>query len=493
LTQLTYTESGNTFDKAGIYIILFVTVIAISIGCLIALLPADLVFVIIAASFLIVGLIHKRFLITFAVFGLILFSRGFAHLNVKIGILPVYVTEAVLMITIGGLFLDRLIAGDKISYFQKIPLKKEFIFFYLIGFICLVRGLLLYSPVLTLRHSAIIYYSVFYFLMPILFNTLEKIEKLLKLIFVACLIITMATLLKVKLQINEYGALGDYNHLYLCLAIIFETFYCISLKKKIDKIFIILVVILHLLAVLINQNRASWVALFVSFLFIFYLSIKKVGKLDRKIIKVSSFILLAGIISICSVGFAKPTLFSDLGQEAASVIFFNRMGTRSAGTARYRLAIWHEMLKDISSKPVLGWGFGKAFLPALLEERGWLSSAAKERAWVDPHNSILDLTYKTGIIGLFAFVLIMMKFFCRTMRFIRTCRDKKIKLYIMALLVCFLFVLVLAFFEVVLEGAFRGAFLWITMGLVVALENIYRENELQDEYVWAEGYNNATI
>jgi len=484
LTQLTYTESGNTFDKAGIYIILFVTVIAISIGCLIALLPADLVFVIIAASFLIVGLIHKRFLITFAVFGLILFSRGFAHLNVKIGILPVYVTEAVLMITIGGLFLDRLIAGDKISYFQKVPLKKEFIFFYLIGFICLVRGLRLYSPVLTLRHSAIIYYSVFYFLMPILFNTVEKIEKLLKLIFIACLVILMAYLLKVKLQINEYGALGDFSYFYLSLAMIFELFYLRFIKNRLYRNLLILIILLQQFFVtLIADCRASWVALLATLCFFLFLSVKR-GKLNKKVAMALSSILLIGVILFGSIAVTKPALIKHLGREAASIIFFNRMKTSAAGNARYRLVIWHEMLKDISSKPLIGWGFGKAFLPPLLEERGWLDSETKERAWVEPHNSVLSLTYKTGLIGLAAFLLIIFNYFRRIIGFIKyECWDEKIKAYATALLLCVVYIFVLSFFGVVLEAPYMGSLLWIAMGLTIALVNIYRENERQEGYV----------
>ena len=484
MTQLTYTGSRNAFDKAGVCFVLFAAGIAISIGCLTALLPADSVFVVIAAPFLIFGLIHKRFLITFVILGFVLFSRGFAHLNVKIGFLPVYITEAVLMITIGGLFLDRLITGDKISYFQKIPLKKEFIFFYLIGFICLVRGLLLYSPVLTFRHSAIIYYSVFYFLMPILFNTLEKIEKLLKLIFIACLIVLMAYLLKVKLQINEYGALGDFSYFYLSLVMIFELFYLRFIKNRLYRNLLILIILLQQsFLTLIADCHASWVALLASLCFFFFLSVKR-GKLKKKIAMAFASGLLIGIILLGSIAVTKPALIRHLSKEAASIIFFNRMKTSAAGNARYRLVVWHEMLKDISSKPVLGWGFGKAFLPALLEERGWLDSEARERAWVEPHNSVLSLTYKTGLIGLIAFLLIIFSFFRRIIGFIKyECRDEKIKAYATALLLCVVYIFVLSFFGVVLESPYMGSLLWIAMGLSVALVSIYRENKLQEEYV----------
>ncbi|GAG62452.1 unnamed protein product, partial [marine sediment metagenome] len=52
----------------------------------------------------------------------------------------------------------------------------EFLLFYIVFIISLVRGLIVNRDIVfTLRQSAIIYYSVFYFLVPIILDNLKKI------------------------------------------------------------------------------------------------------------------------------------------------------------------------------------------------------------------------------------------------------------------------------------------------------------------------------
>ena len=130
------------------------------------------------------------------------------------------------------------------------------------------------------------------------------------------------------------------------------------------------------------------------------------------------------------------------------------------------------MLKELFKKPLFGWGFGRPFRSPTLESLGW--GAGEEDGWIDPHNSHLNIAYKSGIIGYVIFLLIIASFFKKTIRLLlRMRKDDKIKLYIGGLLTCVVNILVLSFFEVVLEGPFMGSFLWISMGLIVALENIY--------------------
>ncbi len=132
------------------------------------------------------------------------------------------------------------------------------------------------------------------------------------------------------------------------------------------------------------------------------------------------------------------------------------------------------MLRELSEKPLFGWGFGKPFRSPTVEALGW--DYGEEEGWIDPHNSHLNIAYKTGIIGFSIFLLIILRFLGRTIRLLSRMRqDDKIKLYIMGLLTCFVHVLILALFVVALEGPYLGAFLWITMGLIVVLENIYKK------------------
>lgn len=420
---------------------------------------------------------HKYFLLLLLILGFVLFARSFAHLGIEIGGLPLYITETVLFVTVAILLLDKFIGGDKVNYLKNIPLKKEFVLFYLIGFVALVRGFIYYTPVLTLRHSALFYYSIFYFLMPVLFNNLKRVELLFKLFFIASIVVPVAILLRIRPSLNVYGRLGSFNYLYLSLAVIVESFYFFSLKKRVYKILLLLVIFLQLLVILTGAVRGAWIALLVSMLFFLYVS-SKMGKLKVGMRKFFLLAVVGGIILVIFTASIKPILFNKIKTEAVSLVFFYRMQSAPANNIRWRLFVWRDMLKELSEKPLFGWGFGRPFRSPTLEALGW--AHGKKEGWIDPHNSHLNIAYKAGIIGYLVFLLIMVRFFKRTIRFLLHMReDNKTKLYIGALLTCSVNVLVLSFFEVVLEGPYMGSFLWITMGLIVALENIYRKREAE--------------
>ncbi len=106
---------------------------------------------------------HRYFLLLLLILGFVLFRRGFAHLGIEIGRLPLYITEAVLFVTVAILLRDKFLGGNRIKYLKNIPLEKEFVLSYLVGFVALMRGFIYYTPILTLRHSALFYYSISYY------------------------------------------------------------------------------------------------------------------------------------------------------------------------------------------------------------------------------------------------------------------------------------------------------------------------------------------
>ena len=468
----------NRVRKLGLDRWGFIVFIAIVFGFLSCYLPFHYLFAIIILPILfLVQTNRKYFLILLLILGFVLFARGFAHLGIEIGGLPLYITEATLFATVGILLLDKLIGRDKLNYLKNIPLKREFAFFYLIGFVALVRGFMYYTPILTLRHSALFYYSIFYFLMPILFNNLRRIKLLFKLFFIASIVISVATLLGINPRLNVYGWLGSFNYLYLSLAVIVESFYFAFLKKRVYKILLFLIIFLQLSVIFTGAVRGAWIALLVSMLFFLYLS-SKMGKLKRKMRKFFVLAILGSIILVIFTASIKPGLFDELKTEVVSTLFFYRMHNAPANNVRWRLFLWGDMLRELSKKPLFGWGFGRPFRSPTLEALEWRHG--EKEGWIDPHNSHLNIAYKAGIIGYLVFLLIIIRFFKRTMRFLSYLgEDNKTKLYIAALLTCFVNVLVLSFFEVVLEGPYMGSFLWITMGLIVALENIYKRKHTE--------------
>ena len=463
--------------KSKVLNYIFVTFLTILFGSLRSYLPYYYILPVALISMLLLFQInHKYFLILLLILGFVLFGRGFAHLGIEIGGLPLYITEVIIFVTVGMLLRDKLAGGSGTKYLKNIPLKKEFALFYLIGFVALVRGFIYHTPVLTLRHSALFYYSIFYFLMPVLFKDLRRIELLFKAVFVACIVITIASLLKVNFSINAYGRLGQASHLYLSLAVIVESFYLISVKRRLHKFFLTLIIMLQLLGILTGVQRAAWIALSMSLLFSLCLTVEAYN-LKRQMRRVFLSVLLATVVLLSSLAIAMPRLFDGVKNEAVGTLFFTRIDNTPALNTRWRLAAWGDMLREIFKRPLFGWGFGKPFRSPTVE---WLYEHLPEEGWIDPHNSHLNIAYKTGIIGLSVFLLIIIRFFVRTTRLLRRMRrDDKIKLYIMGLLACCVHILVLALFMVVLEGPYLGAFLWIAMGLILALENIYKRKDTE--------------
>lgn len=416
--------------------------------------------------------------LTLLLLGFSLFSRSFAYLHVKIAEIPLYVTEVVLIVSIVAIMLSKLVAG-KMTY-PRIPLTRGFVILYSVALISFIIGIFSYKDkVFVLRHSALFYYSILYFLVPLVFNNLKRIERLFKLFFITCIVTPFGAFLPTFP--DGYGV-GNFSYLYLSFAIIFEILYVRYLKKKIYQFIFFLIIILQLSSIFIGECRAAWVALAGTFLFLYFLD----NTIRAKIKKALSIVVFFILILIPSFIVLKPARFKSVIQEILTLNPFRFLNfdpnetetSVSINNMRWRIYVWKDMLKEISEKPILGWSFGKKFVPPTIKALGWGGSWREEdKGFQDPHNSFLSILYRTGIIGFGLFIIIITKFIKRTIRFLNLINNnKKIKMYITALLACIIDILIISLLLVVLEGPFMGSFLWVAMGLIVALERIYKKS-----------------
>jgi hypothetical protein len=70
-------------------------------------------------------------------------------------------------------------------------------------------------------------------------------------------------------------------------------------------------------------------------------------------------------------------------------------------------------------------------------------------------------------------LLIFGKFLVTSANSMIKIHDEKIRAYILGLLMCIACILGTSFFMVVLEGPYMGIFIWVCMGMVIALNKIY--------------------
>ncbi|MHB1377937.1 MAG: O-antigen ligase family protein [Candidatus Humimicrobiaceae bacterium] len=166
----------------------------------------------------------------------------------------------------------------------------------------------------------------------------------------------------------------------------------------------------------------------------------------------------------------KTRIFSYI-DEFKSIYYFNNEDSVSANNAKWRLIVWKDIIKKSMQKPILGYGFGMLYNNETVKDMGW--AYGQDVGFIDPHNSYLSILYRTGLVGLLIFLLFIISFFIKMIKFLRYCRDSAISAYMISILSAIIFILVISFFMVVLEGPYLGIFLWVFIGLALSLTNIY--------------------
>jgi len=419
------------------------------------------------------------FMILFLIIGYILFSKKFSKLNINFLGIPFYVTETIVILII-ALYLYKIIFVNSGKLIIKNPLKIEFFLFYFVFFISLISGFFLYSDcIYILRQSALYYYSIFYFLIILIFSNIRNFSKvrfIFILFFIFSNIVAFLFIFNV-LGIIDIGNTGflDASYFYISILLLIELVYLTYLRQKVFiAIFLTNIFILSVVIILYNVS-GNWVALLIAIMLfcIFFIVIPKI-KTNLKRFGAIIFITTLCMLVLISIIFVyKPFLLFGTKEEVLS--FFNILTGKSSAAinARWRLITWRDMIFEVFKRPMLGYGFGKKFISQTTLNLGW-TTGLKE-GWVEAHNFCLSFLYRSGFLGLSVFFLVIGSFLNKVMRFLKICKEEEIKIIIVSLLLCIIYILALGLFEVVLEVPYHSFFLWIFMGLVVVIMNFYNE------------------
>jgi len=142
--------------------------------------------------------------------------------------------------------------------------------------------------------------------------------------------------------------------------------------------------------------------------------------------------------------------------------------TPQQANARWRLSFWKFLLEESARRPFIGVGFGR---PSNFE---WNGIHYDRRTGdpqdpfdvIAPHNSFLNLLYRTGLPGFLALAAIMLLAVIRLVPVARRTRgeDKALAIWLLAAIAA---TTVAASFNVALEGPFMGIFFWAVLGLAL--------------------------
>jgi hypothetical protein len=131
----------------------------------------------------------------------------------------------------------------------------------------------------------------------------------------------------------------------------------------------------------------------------------------------------------------------------------------------WRIDYWAYLARKTLRDPVFGAGFGR---PAAFH---WHGNVYDTRNDVDaesvspPHNSFMNLLYRTGLLALGALVVLLWIAVRGFLRQFRATRAPELA----ALLALLAFICVVAFLNVALEGPYMAMFFWTVVGLMLAL------------------------
>jgi putative inorganic carbon (HCO3(-)) transporter len=122
------------------------------------------------------------------------------------------------------------------------------------------------------------------------------------------------------------------------------------------------------------------------------------------------------------------------------------------GRANY----WNEALHVINEHPFMGSG---------------LNSYSRVAKHGYPHNSFLQTAAETGIIGLFAFVLVLLTLFFHSCWRAFRMKESDVRMLLAGALAGWVSFLIQSFFDTTLYSVQLGSLMWISMGFMVALQH----------------------
>ena len=148
----------------------------------------------------------------------------------------------------------------------------------------------------------------------------------------------------------------------------------------------------------------------------------------------------------------------------------------SGGEISTRLDIWHTALNIWENHPLIGVGLGgfpQAYSQAFVPGKAFLPSTVFQPP-PHAHNIFLQLMAEQGILGLLAFVAILVVAVRITLR-LRRSRDRSARLLGSGFLAALAAFLVHNLFDVTFEDPQTGLYVFVVFGLIAAADYLYRD------------------
>ncbi len=310
------------------------------------------------------------------------------------------------------------------------------------------------------------FYPLLYFLTFILIDSKEKLKKFLKFFASASLVLIVFVVLGIATGEgiwSEYTPLTTFgtrtlaftHGFYLSLAFLVAFF--VWKKRKYNKA-IIIIFSFWILGILGSLMRHLWIALFLSFIAVFFLLKNKYKKEVFQKITILFVVILS--ISILGFYFYSISPNSEYRQSINKTLFV--IGERSQSINNFsqdesylwRKLVWQNTLEEFRQNPTLGIGTGKK----VYVEKEAYKNYVEVR---DIHNSHLAILFQFGFLGFVIWASFILSFWNK-----KSIRFNKLTPLRASLWGVNLLFLIVILFQPYLETNLLSLFFWINLGIL---------------------------
>ena len=420
------------------------------------------------------------------------FGRPFSKLGVPE--LHLYVTEVAIVVTVVLAFARCGFRGV-LERLRRVGVLIPLLLLWLAGAVATVRGLANYGMGNVVHDVALVEYSVFVPLVAVVVDNETRARLFMHVLVMAGLAATVA--FAVVYFVDPFGPLGPLENpsvavgVYLSLLILTVAALVAHGRKPSPVEIFMAVAALVLLA--LPATRANIVALVAALAALFILAPRRTTAAVVAGASLAISLLGGALPDVTDIGNrnlpqaaevarrtdeagkatapGRPTGPGESLAEATRETFVE--GTPESSNARWRLAYWTYLLAQVPEHPVFGAGFGK---PTDFHWHGETYDARNDPSSIfnvtPPHNSFVNLLYRTGLLGALAFVWLVAVAVWRVLSTLRARPQTEERVRLVALSCMFVFMGVAASLSGALEGPFMGIFFWIVLGLLLVLPRL---------------------
>lgn len=424
------------------------------------------------------------------IFGVLSLGRAFSVLHIDIANVPLFITEAMIFISLPFIVANR-------KSLLKLPknLLAPLILFFLFGLFYFAYGLLS-GNLFVLRDIVLFGYILF---LPLTYIILPQVNRL-KLFLPFILLCNLVALIIGALFVFDYYfmyhilTLRYIKSLSLGLCCGIATAFFISFfyytRNRLFKALSLFFTSSSLFLLILFNVRTLWVA-YIG-LWIFYFLIFK-----RRLIKFV-FALLPYLLIIACIVFSLAHNSNELIQRKESIMskarsfgLIHKIGAldnlrRSSvlsgqqyeeyecvGNASWRLGIWKQAVMFGSESILIGRGFGVyPKYHALDNPRATFDNPTGiglNSGVIPPHNHLITVFYKMGLLGLILFLFINFYIFIHGLKYIGKCRADFTRYFLIGSLGAYVFWHVMALFFDLIDSPPSSVLLWIISGAILAI------------------------